>query len=121
MLKSLERNGLIDELLGFNSGRVKGIILHERIVKDEMELMIGVSSSDAAPFDETYTESGDFTVFEGTGKAGTLMEDIYRYIFRRWRFKVKRDLNCNFSIEVIKSPYDINYSDSKIQVWQAFE
>lgn len=121
MLKNLERNGLIEELLGYNSGRIKGIIMHERIVRDEMELMIGVASTDASPFDETYTESGDFTVFEATGKASVLMEDIYQYIFRRWRFKVKRDLNCNFSIEVIKSPFDIDYSESKIQVWQALE
>lgn len=121
MLKHLERNGLIDELLAFNSGRVKGIILHERIVRDEMELMIGVASTDAAPFNETYTESGDFTIFEGTGKAGTVIEEIYQYIFRRWRFKVNRELNCNFSIEVIKSPFDIDYPESRLQVWQALE
>lgn len=121
MLRNLERNGLIDELLGFNSGRIKGIILHERIVRDELELMVGVASSDPSPFNETYTESGDFTIFEGTGKASMLMEDIYQYVFRRWRFKSNRDLNCDFSIEVLKSPFDIDYADSKLQVWQALE
>jgi AraC-like DNA-binding protein len=121
MLKYLERNGLIDELLEFNSGRIKGIILHERIVRDELELMVGVASSNPSPFHETYTESSDFTIFEGTGKAGRLMEDIYRYIFRRWRFKSSRDLNCDFSIEVLKSPFDIDCADSKLQVWQALE
>ncbi|CAM4145795.1 helix-turn-helix domain-containing protein [Lacicoccus alkaliphilus] len=121
MLKNLEKNGLIDELLGFNSGRIKGVILHERIVRDELELMVGVASSDASPFNETFTESGDFTIFEGTGRASMLMEDIYRYIFRRWRFKSTRELNCDFSIEVLKSPFDIDYDDSKLQVWQALE
>lgn len=121
MLKQLEKDGVIDELLNYNTGQVKGIILHERVVKDEMELMIGVSSIDATPFNETFTESSDFTIFEGTGKAGPLIEDIYQYIFRRWRFKMNRDLNCNFSIEVIKSPFDVDYSDSKLQVWQSLE
>lgn len=121
VLNKLEKDGVVDELLNYNTGQIKGIILHERVVRDEMELMIGVSSVDATPFNETYTESGDFTIFEGTGRAGALIEDIYQYIFRRWRFKMNRDLNCNFSIEVIKSPFDVDYSESKIQVWQSLE
>lgn len=121
VLKELEKDGVIDELLNYNTGHVKGIILHERVVRDEMELMIGVSSLDATPFNETYTESSDFTIFEGMGRAGVLIEDMYQYIFRRWRFKMNRDLNCNFSIEVIKSPFNVDYSESKIQVWQSLE
>ncbi|WP_052256355.1 AraC family transcriptional regulator [Salinicoccus sp. YB14-2] len=120
-LKKLEKDGVLDELLNYNTGQVKGIILHERVIRDEMELMIGVSSLDATPFNETYTESSDFTIFEGMGRADELIEDIYQYIFRRWRFKMNRDLNCNFSIEVIKSPFNVDYSESKIQVWQSLE
>src|SRR5699024_2659164 len=110
MLKRLEKDGVIDELLNYNTGQVKGIIMHERVVKDEMDLMIVVSSIDATPFNEADAESSDFTIFEGTGKAGVLIEDICQYIFRRWRFRINRNLNCNFSIEVLKSPFDVDYS-----------
>lgn len=118
-LEYLNKNGIIDELLRYNNGFVEGIILHERFVGDEIELLTGVSSTLSAPFEETYTESGEFAIFESHGKASTVIEDIYGYIFRRWRFKEKKELDCNFSIEVLKSTFDIHSPDTKVQVWQA--
>lgn len=117
----VETSGITEELLKYNNGPVKGIIIHERYVQGEMELMVGVASKLSAPFEETYTESGEFTIFEGSGKAFETIDDIYKYIFRRWRFKSNPELNCNFSIEVIKNAYDFRHGDTKVQVWQAIE
>ncbi|WP_411844360.1 helix-turn-helix domain-containing protein [Salinicoccus sp. HZC-1] len=118
-LDYLNRNGIIDELLRYNNGRIKGVIMHERYVDNEMELLIGVSSTLMSPFEETYTESSDFAIFESQGSAPKTIEDIYSYIFRRWRFKENSELNCNFSLEVLKSTFDIGSPDTKVQVWQA--
>ncbi len=119
LLDDLNRNGIIDELLKYNNGRIKGIILHERYVGHEMEILIGVASTLTSPFEETYTESSDFVIFESHGPAPVTVENIYSYIFRRWRFKVDSELNCNFSMEVLKSTFDVGSPDTKIQVWQA--
>ncbi|AKG74050.1 helix-turn-helix domain-containing protein [Salinicoccus halodurans] len=119
LLDDLNRNGIIDEMLRFNNGSIKGILLHERYVANEMEVLIGVTSTLAAPFEETYTESSDFVIFESQGPAPDTVERIYNYIFRRWRFKEDSELNCNFSMEVLKSTFDIGSPDTKVQVWQA--
>ncbi|WP_020008375.1 helix-turn-helix domain-containing protein [Salinicoccus albus] len=118
-LEYLNKNGIIDELLRYNNGLVKGIVLHERFVGNEIELLTGVASTLAAPFEETYTASSEFAVFESRGRARTVIEDIYRYIFRRWRFKEEKELDCSFSIEVLKSTFDIHSPDAAVQVWQA--
>jgi AraC family transcriptional regulator len=117
----METSGLTEELIKYNNGKIKGIILHERYVQGDLELMVGVASKLATPFEETYTESSEFAIFEGTGNAYQTMEDIYQYIFRRWRFKNRFELDCNFSIEVIKSAFDFKYGETKVQVWQAVE
>lgn len=117
----VESSGITEELIKYNNGPIKGIILYERYAQGEMELVVGVSSKLSAPFEETYTESGEFAVFEGTGNAYETIEDIYQYIFRRWRFKSQPELNCNFSIELIKRPFNFKYNDTKVQVWQALE
>lgn len=119
LLDELNRNGIIDEMLRFNNGSIKGVLLHERYVANEMEVLIGVTSTLAAPFEETYTESSDFVIFESQGPAPGTVEKIYNYIFRRWRFKEDSELNCNFSMEVLKSTFDIGSPDTKVQVWQA--
>lgn len=115
----LEENDMLNELLRYNDGVVKGIILHERYVDGGMELTVGVSSTLAGPFEETYTESSEFVIFESMGSPPEVAEDIYRYIFRRWRFKGEKDLNCNFSMEVLKSRNDFVSGEAKVQVWQA--
>lgn len=120
-IKYVETSGVTEELLKYNDGPVKGIILYERYVDGDLVLMVGVASNQSAPFEETYTESGEFAVFNGQGNAYETIDDIYRYIFRRWRFKAQPELDCNFSIEVIKSTYDFEYNDTKVQVWQALE
>lgn len=117
----METSGLTEELIKYNNGKIKGIILHERYVQGDLELMVGVASKLATPFEETYTESSEFAIFEGTGNAYQTTEDIYQYIFRRWRFKNRFELDCNFSIEVIKSAFDFKYGETKVQVWQAVE
>ena len=119
LLDELNRNGIIDELIRYNNGSIKGIVMHERYVSHGMEILIGVTSTLASPFEETYTESGDFVIFESTGPAPETVDDIYSYIFRRWRFKEESELNCNFSMEVLKSTFDIASPDTKVQVWQA--
>lgn len=118
-LTYLEENDMLNELLRYNDGAVKGIILHERYVDGGMELTVGVSSTLAGPFEETYTESSEFVIFESMGSPPEVSEDIYRYIFRRWRFKEEKDLNCSFSMEVLKSRNDFVSGDAKVQVWQA--
>lgn len=118
-LAYLEENDVLNELLRYNDGSIKGIILHERYVDGGMELTVGVSSTLASPFEETYTESSEFVIFESTGAPAEAAADIYRYIFRRWRFKEEKDLNCNFSIEILKSRNDFVSGHSKVQVWQA--
>lgn len=119
LLNDLNINGVIEELYKFNNGRIKGIIIHERYVDGEMEILIGVTSTLATPFEETYTESSDFVIFASQGPAAATIENIYNYIFRRWRFKEDSELDCNFSMEVLKSTFDIASPDTKVQVWQA--
>ena len=117
-LSYLEDNHVLEELLKYNDGHIKGIVLLERYIGGKMELMIGVSSYSPAPFEETYTESGDYVIFESEGNPEVVSEDIYRYIFRRWRFKEERELNCAYSMELIKSRSLFFSEDSKVQVWQ---
>lgn len=119
LLDDLNRNGIVDELLKYNNGMIKGIIIHERYVGSEIEVLIGVTSTLTTPFEETYTESSDFAIFESQGSAPETIENIYRYIFRRWRFKEDNELNCNFSMEVLKGTFDIVSMNTKVQVWQA--
>lgn len=120
-IEYVEQSGVTEELLKYNNGRIKGIMIHERYVAGELELMVGVASKHTAPFEETYTETSEFAIFEGSGNAYDAIDDIYHYIFRRWRLKGDHELNCNFSIEVIKSSFDFKYNDTKVQVWQAIE
>ncbi|MCG1009058.1 helix-turn-helix transcriptional regulator [Salinicoccus sp. ID82-1] len=118
-LAYLERNNILDELLRYNNGSTKGIIMHERYIDGDMELTIGVASSLESPFQETYTESSEFVIFESQGIPSVTAQEIYQYIFRRWHLKESRDLNCNFSIEVLKSQRDFTSDESRVQVWQA--
>lgn len=118
-LAYLDENNILDEMLRYNNGSIKGIIMHERFIDGEMELTIGVSSSLESPFEETYTETSEFIIFESQGAPSTTTQEIYQYIFRRWHLKEPRDLNCNFSIEVLKSQGDFTSDYTRVQVWQA--
>ncbi|GAB3071955.1 helix-turn-helix domain-containing protein [Salinicoccus sesuvii] len=118
-LAYLDDNNILDELLRYNNGSIKGIIMYERYIDGEMELIIGVSSSLESPFEETYTETSEFVVFETQGIPSLAAQDIYQYIFRRWHLKEPRDLNCNFSMEVLKSQREFTSDYTRVQVWQA--
>ena len=120
-LRVLERDGLIDELLKYNDGFIKGIFVQERTIDDEMEIFVGVTSNQNTPFDETYTESMHYEIFDTKGYPSTVIEDVYKYIFRRWHFKEDVNLTCDFSLELIKHTYEIEDPTTKIQVWQAID
>ncbi|MFC3418159.1 helix-turn-helix domain-containing protein [Salinicoccus hispanicus] len=118
-LAYLEENNILDELLRYNNGSIKGIVMHERYIDGEMELTIGVSSSLESPFEDTYTETSQFVIFEAQGVPSVTAQEIYQYVFRRWHLKEPRDLNCNFSLEVLKSQREFTSDHTRVQVWQA--
>lgn len=118
LLRELEKHDLVDEILEYNNGEVKGLILYERYLDGMMELFVGVSSTFESPFEETYTESSQYVIFEGGGPVATAIPDVYKYIYRKWRFKSNRDLNANYSIEVLKSHYNFDAPETKFLVWQ---
>ena len=43
--KNSERDGLIDEILRYNDGFVKGIFVQERVVDNEIEIFVGTASN----------------------------------------------------------------------------
>ena len=118
LLNELEKHDILDEILEYNNGEVKGLILYERYIDGKIELFVGVSSTYEAPFDETYTESSQFVIFESQGPLTKAIPDVYKYIYRKWRFKTNRELNANFSIEVLKSRYNFEAPETKFVVWQ---
>ena len=118
LLNELEKHDILDEILEYNNGEVKGLILYERYIEGKIELFVGVSSTYEAPFDETYTESSQFVIFESNGPLTKAIPDVYKYIYRKWRFKTNRELNANFSIEVLKSRYNFEAPETKFVVWQ---
>ena len=120
-LKILENDGLLDELLRYNDGFMKGIFVQERAIEGEIEVFVGVASYQHTPFDETFTESMDYEIFEAKGQPSIVIEDIYQYIFRRWHFKKDINLTCDFSIELLKHTYSIDDPSTKVQVWQAVD
>ena len=120
-LKILERDGLIDEILRYNDGFVKGIFVQERVVDNEIEIFVGTASNQQTPFDETFTESMYYQIFDTSGAPDSAIDQVYEYIFRRWHFREEVNLTCDFSLELIKHTYSLDDADTKIQVWQALD
>lgn len=120
-LKILERDGLIDEILRYNDGFVKGIFVQERFIDGEMEIFVGTASYQHTPFDETFTESMNYEIFETSGDPGAAIDKVYEYIFRRWHFREDVNMTCDFSLELIKPTYSFEDPATKIQVWQALD
>lgn len=120
-LKILERDGLLDEMLRYNDGMIKGIFVQERFINGEMEIFVGVSSYQHTPFDETFTETMNYEIFETSGKPSVVIDKVYEYIFRRWHFREAVNLTCDFSLELIKHTYSLDDPTTKIQVWQALD
>ena len=120
-LKILERDGLIDEILRYNDGFVKGIFVQERFVDGEIEIFVGTASYQHTPFDETFTETMNYEVFETSGEPSVAIDKVYEYIFRRWHFREDVNMTCDFSLELIKHTYSFEDPTTKIQVWQALD
>lgn len=120
-LKILERDGLIDEMLRYNDGMIKGIFVQERFIDGEMEIFVGVSSYQQTPFVETFTETMNYEIFETSGQPSVVIDEVYEYIFRRWHFREEVNMTCDFSLELIKHTYSLDDPTTKIQVWQALD